>query len=96
MTYPRTKTLEDFENWLFEHQARLLWEMYGPKNTVIQSISCFSIGKILILIQNYGTNGFDVYMPCSNSLAITDIKTAIIKAADLNPNNNTIGTYHVR
>lgn len=41
----------------------LMWEVPGPKNTAIEWMSCYQIGKSVCIVQTYKEGGWNAFTP---------------------------------
>jgi hypothetical protein len=60
--YPN-QTLEKLVR-MFGQQCSVLWEMKGPKDTDVAWIVAYSINGTVVLVQTYGSGGWEAYTPC--------------------------------
>lgn len=48
--------------------VQLMWEIPGPKNTMVAWLSCYQIGKSICIVQTFkGHDGWNAFTPCSDN-----------------------------
>lgn len=43
--------------------VQLMWEVPGPKNTMIEWMSCYQIGKSVCIVQTFKEHGWNAFTP---------------------------------
>lgn len=47
--------------------ARLMWEIPGPKDTAIAWISCYAIGQSICIVETFMSGGWNALTPCRSA-----------------------------
>ena len=64
------------------HGTRLLWEIPGPKDTLIEWLSCYLIGHSICIVQTFkGTDGWNVLTPPASLDIDATIKDVLERCA---------------
>lgn len=74
--------------------VRCLWQMRGPKNTVIAWMECLQVGSGVVIVQTFKGGGWEAYssLPVNeidatvaDVLARCGVKPDTVREADVNP-----------
>lgn len=62
---PKTYPDRFLQNALREKdlEARLMWDMKGPKDTSIAWVSCYVVNRSLVLVETFEGGGWEAFTP---------------------------------
>ena len=75
-TYPST-ALRDAAR-AAGHTMRLLWDVPGPKGTGVAWLSCYSLGKGVVIVETFVEGGWDAFTP-SGSIKVDETITDVFQ-----------------